>query len=84
MERYGWEPDKKNKTWQIDCGLVAKVSRILKPVLPHKARLLAVMNSLDVKTIMGGTQIFQEFNGVSSKWKTFSAVRADDFWQGGG
>lgn len=65
-------------SWLIDCGLVTKVTRISKPALPLKAYsdesafklyivdtgLLAAMNSLDVKTILEGNQIFQEFKGA--------------------
>ena len=65
-------------TWLIDCGFINKVSRISKPAIPLKAYsddgafklfivdtgLLAAMNNLDVKTILDGNKIFQQFKGA--------------------
>lgn len=65
-------------SWLIDCGLINKVNRISKPALPLKefsdegafklyiidTGLLAAMNNLDVKTILEGNKIFQEFKGA--------------------
>ncbi|MGF7231266.1 ATP-binding protein [Arachidicoccus sp.] len=65
-------------SWLIDCGLITKVSRISKPAIPLKAYsdetafklfladtgLLGAMNNLDVKTVIEGNLIFQEFKGA--------------------
>ncbi|MDR3237595.1 MAG: ATP-binding protein [Spirochaetia bacterium] len=63
--------------WLMDCGLVHKVNRVSKPALPLKAYedfsafklflsdvgLLAAMASLDVKVLLEGSRIFEEFKG---------------------
>lgn len=65
-------------TWLCDCGLVYKVNRISKSGLPLKAYedigafklfmsdvgLLSAMCELDVKTLLEGTVIFEEFKGA--------------------
>jgi predicted AAA+ superfamily ATPase len=65
-------------SWLIDCGLVHKVTRSLKPGIPLKAYedynafklfvvdvgLLAAMGDIDVKTLLGGNLIFEEFKGA--------------------
>lgn len=65
-------------TWLCDCGLVYKVSRITKPALPLIAYedigafklfvsdigLLSAMTELDVKTLLEGDKIFEEFKGA--------------------
>jgi predicted AAA+ superfamily ATPase len=63
--------------WLVDCGLAYRVRRISKPGLPIKAYadlqafklyvhdigLLSAMVNLDVKTIVEGSSIFEEFKG---------------------
>jgi len=65
-------------SWLIDSGLIYKVNRINKAGLPLKAYedmdafklfivdvgLLAAMGSLDVKTLLDGNTIFEEFKGA--------------------
>ncbi len=65
-------------TWLMDCGLIYKVHNITKPGMPLKAfedigafklfvldvGLMAAMTSLDVKTLLGGNEIFIEFKGA--------------------
>jgi uncharacterized protein len=64
--------------WLIDCGLVHKISRATKPAIPLKAYedtssfklylcdtgLLAAMGDIDIKTLLQGNAIFQEFKGA--------------------
>ena len=65
-------------SWLIDCGLIHKVNRISKPAIPLKAYedfsafklflvdvgLLAAMGNVDVKTLLDGNIIFEEFKGA--------------------
>ena len=65
-------------SWLIDCGLVHKVSRVSKPGIPLKAYedpgafklfildvgLLGAMGDIDVKTLLAGNSIFEEFKGA--------------------
>jgi predicted AAA+ superfamily ATPase len=64
--------------WLIDCGLVKQVFNVSKPAIPLKAYedfgvfklfmvdvgLLGAMTDLDVRTLLGGNAIFQEFKGA--------------------
>ncbi|MDH8701040.1 putative AAA+ superfamily ATPase [Dysgonomonadaceae bacterium PH5-43] len=64
-------------SWLIDSGLVHQVKRISKPAIPLKAYadnsafklyivdlgLLAAMGDIDVKTLLDGNNIFEEFKG---------------------
>lgn len=64
--------------WLIDCGLIHKVNNVSKPAVPLKAYedfsafklflvdvgLLAAMTDLDVKTLLEGNVIFEEFKGA--------------------
>lgn len=64
--------------WLIDCGLVHQVHHVTKPALPLKAYadfsafklfmvdvgLLGAMTDLDVRTLLEGNAIFQEFKGA--------------------
>ncbi len=64
--------------WLLDCGLIHKVARVSKPVLPLKAYmdldsfkmflldigLLIAMTDLDAKVIIDGNRIFTEFKGA--------------------
>lgn len=65
-------------SWLIDCGLVHKVSRVSKPAIPLKAYedynafklfiadlgLLGAMGDIDVRTLLEGNRIFEEFKGA--------------------
>jgi uncharacterized protein len=64
--------------WLLDCGLIYKVCRITKPDMPLGAYrdfnsfklfvldvgLLSTMSSLDVKTLLEGSKVFEEFKGA--------------------
>jgi predicted AAA+ superfamily ATPase len=64
--------------WLIDCGLVHKVNRASKPAIPLKAYedfsafklfmvdigLLGAMVDVDVKTLLEGNIVFEEFKGA--------------------
>lgn len=64
--------------WLIDCGLVHKVNNVRKPSIPLKAYedfgafklflvdvgLLGALAELDVKSILNGNDIFEEFKGA--------------------
>lgn len=64
-------------SWLIDCGLIHKVSRTTKPGMPLKAYedtsafklfmvdigLLGAMVDMDVKTLLEGNKVFEEFKG---------------------
>ncbi|MCD7930171.1 MAG: ATP-binding protein [Tannerellaceae bacterium] len=65
-------------SWLIDCGLVYQIHRITKPDIPLKGYvdnsafklyivdvgLLAAMGDIDVKTLLEGNRIFEEFKGA--------------------
>jgi uncharacterized protein len=65
-------------SWLIDCGLVHKVCRVSKPGIPLKAYedynafklfiadvgLLGAMGDIDVRTLLEGNTIFEEFKGA--------------------
>lgn len=63
--------------WLLDCGLTHKVNRITKPDMPLSAYqdnafklymldvgLLAAKSNLDVKSLLEGNRIFEEFKGA--------------------
>lgn len=64
--------------WLIDCGLIHRINNVTKPAIPLKAYedfnafklflldvgLLAAMVDLDVRTLLEGNVIFQEFKGA--------------------
>lgn len=64
--------------WLADCGLIHRVHRVSKPGMPLKAYhdltafklylldvgLLAAMGDIDVRTLLGGNDIFVEFKGA--------------------
>ena len=68
-------------SWLIDCGLVHKVTRASKPGIPINAYadnnafklfvvdigLLAAMGDIDVKTLIDGNLIFEEFKGAMAE-----------------
>ncbi|WP_439489697.1 ATP-binding protein [Algoriphagus sp.] len=65
-------------SWLVDCGLVHKISRVTKPAIPLKAYedlsafklfvvdvgLLCAMVDVDVKTLLEGNNLFEEFKGA--------------------
>lgn len=75
-------------SWLIDCGLVHKVCRAAKPAIPIKAYedlnafklfivdvgLLAAMGDIDVRTIIDGNAIFEEFKGALTEQYVFQQV----------
>ena len=64
--------------WLVDCGLVHKVCRVSKPGIPLKAYedynafklfiadvgLMGAMGDIDVRTLLEGNRIFEEFKGA--------------------
>lgn len=64
--------------WLLDCGLIYKVGRIAKPDMPLIAYqdlnafklfildtgLLSAMSGLDVKSLLEGNRVFEEFKGA--------------------
>ena len=64
--------------WLLDCGLIYKVSRITKPDMPLMAYqdfyafklfvldvgLLSAMSGLDIKSLLEGSLVFEEFKGA--------------------
>lgn len=67
--------------WLVDSGLIYKVNRATKPALPLIAYmdiaafklylvdvgLLGAMGNIDIKTLIDGNKIFQEFNGAMAE-----------------
>jgi len=65
-------------SWLIDCGLIHKVNRVAKPAIPLKAYedfsafklfivdtgLMSAMADVDVRTLIDGNILFQEFKGA--------------------
>jgi len=65
-------------TWLIDCGLIFKINRITKPDMPLMAYqdfnafklfvldvgLLGAMSELDMKSLLEGNRLFEEFKGA--------------------
>jgi uncharacterized protein len=65
-------------SWLIDCGLIHKVNNVTKPAIPLKVYedlsafklfladvgLLAAMTDLDLKSLLEGNIIFEEFKGA--------------------
>jgi len=65
-------------SWLVDCGLIYQIHRISKPDIPLKGYvdnsafksyivdvgLLAAMGDIDVKTLLEGNAIFEEFKGA--------------------
>lgn len=63
--------------WLLDCGLIYKVTRITKPDLPLMAYqdfnafklfaldvgLLSAFSGLDIKSLLEGNRVFEEFKG---------------------
>ena len=65
-------------SWLIDCGLIHQVNNVSKPAIPLKAYedfsafklfladvgLLVAMTDLDIKSLLEGNAIFEEFKGA--------------------
>jgi len=65
-------------SWLIDCGLIHKVNNVTKPAIPLKAYedfgafklflvdvgLLSAMTDLDIKSLLDGNDLFEEFKGA--------------------
>lgn len=65
-------------SWLIDCGLIHKVNRVNKPGIPLKAYedfsafklfmvdvgLLGALVDIDIKTLLNGNDLFEEFKGA--------------------
>jgi uncharacterized protein len=65
-------------SWLMDSGLITKVNRATKPAIPLKAYedfgafklflvdigLLTAMSDLDIKTVLDGNALFEEFKGA--------------------
>lgn len=65
-------------TWLIDCGLIYKINRVTKPDRPLMAYqdfnafklfvldvgLLGAMSELDIKSLLEGNKLFEEFKGA--------------------
>jgi len=74
--------------WLLDCGLIKQVFRVTKPDLPLKAYLdfsafklfmsdvglMAAMAGLDAKTLLKGSDIFEEFKGVLTEQFVFQQL----------
>jgi predicted AAA+ superfamily ATPase len=75
--------------WLIDAGLVYKIGQITKPSLPlssydtnffkiyiHDVGLLGAKSDLDVKTILDGEKIFEEFKGSLTEQYVLQELKA--------
>jgi len=81
-------------SWLIDCGLIHKVNRATKPAIPLKAYedfsafklylsdigLLAAMGDIDVKTLLEGNTIFQEFKGALTEQYVLQQLITQKDW----
>jgi predicted AAA+ superfamily ATPase len=76
-------------SWLTDCGLAYKVTRSSKPDIPLKAYednhafklfvvdvgLLAAMGDIDVKTLLEGNLIFEEFKGALTEQYVLQQIK---------
>ncbi|MFV0361685.1 MAG: ATP-binding protein [Suipraeoptans sp.] len=77
--------------WLLDCGLIHKVNRITKPDMPLLAYtdqsafklymldvgLLAAKSDLDLKAILEGNRIFEEFKGALTEQYVMQQLLSD-------
>ncbi len=76
--------------WLIDCGLIHRVDRVGKPDLPLSSYtgsgfklfmldvgLLAAKSELDVKTLLEGNRIFEEFKGALTEQYVQQQLRSE-------
>jgi predicted AAA+ superfamily ATPase len=78
--------------WLMDCGLLHKVNRVSKPALPLKVYedftmfklfmvdvgLLTAMTALDVKVLLEGNRIFEEFKGALTEQYVLQQLITDN------
>ncbi len=81
-------------SWLIDCGLIHKINRAAKPAIPLKAYedfsafklylsdigLLAAMGDIDVRTLLEGNTIFQEFKGALTEQYVLQQLITQKDW----
>ena len=77
--------------WLLDCGLIHRVNRITKPDMPLMAYadlssfkifipdvgLLSAKSDLDIKSLIEGNRIFEEFKGSLSEQYVFQQLLSD-------
>ena len=76
--------------WLIDCGLLYKVKQVSKPSIPlinyetsffkifmHDVGLLGTKSELDVKTLLEGNRIFEEFKGALTEQYVLQEMAAN-------
>ncbi|MCL2413120.1 MAG: DUF4143 domain-containing protein [Bacteroidales bacterium] len=78
--------------WLLDCGLIKQVFRVTKPDLPLKAYLdfsafklfmvdvglMVAMAELDAKTLLRGSDIFEEFKGALTEQFVFQQLEQNE------
>ena len=78
--------------WLMDCGLIQKVENISKPSVPLAAYaspgsfklflldigLLSTLSRLDIKSILNGNTIFQEFKGALTEQFVLQQLRCNN------
>ena len=78
--------------WLLDCGLISQVFCVSKPDMPLKAYLdfsafklfmvdiglMGAMGELDVKVILEGSRIFEEFKGALTEQFVFQQLIQDE------
>ena len=81
-------------SWLIDCGLVHKVCRVSKPGIPLKAYedynafklfiadvgLMGAMGDIDVRTLLEGNMIFEEFKGALTEQYVLQQLTSIPDW----
>jgi len=87
--------------WLFDCGLLYKVKQVSKPGIPlinyetdffkifiNDIGLLSTKSELDVKTLLGGNRIFEEFKGALTEQYVFQEMIANGitpfYWSSNG
>jgi len=87
--------------WLLDCGLIYKVKQVSKPGIPlknyetdffkifiHDVGLLSTMSELDVKTLLEGNRIFEEFKGALTEQYVLQEMIAKEvtpfYWSSSG
>lgn len=77
--------------WLLDCGLIHKVNRITKPDMPLMAYvdqsafklymldvgLLAAKSNLDLKSLLEGNRVFEEFKGALTEQYVLQQLLSD-------
>jgi len=87
--------------WLLDCGLLYKVKQVSKPFTPlvsyettffkifiHDIGLLSTKTELDVKTLLDGDRVFQEFKGALTEQYVLQEMTANGitpfYWSSNG